>query len=917
MSNGLINKIKNIKGADIKRVLLLTLPFVMAFFIPFILAIILFTKNGYYPFKGDGHSLAMIDMSGQYMAFFRYYKTLLDGEVDIIYTLGKVTGGDFLSIFTYYLASPFNLLVKFYPVSELPKVLIWIVVLKISTAGLTAYIALQAINKNGCINLLFSVAYALMTYNIVYYSNIMWLDGVLALPLVALGIHYLVNEKSLLLYVFSLAYTIATSWYIGIMVAMFSVFFFLFKFFSLETKMYLRKKLLLTFVLSSLLAGLFSFGFWGTAFVNLLGTKGSTSFTNLPKTIKEFYNVVDIERGFLFGNYAGMSDIMHPTTVIYAGALPLFLMLMFFANPRFNIQKRVGAAVLVLIYLFAFFNEGIDHLFHGGPAPNWFPGRYGFIFSFIVIYLASLSMREYKHTKVYAFIPPVVIYIALVISLSVKKFEFNKLTFLYFGLALFLLVGLFLLNRLVFKESENEESIVKPYQKYVTAVVSLALIIVSAINVYGNSNRILLMFNNTLQYESMDAYRNNEKIGAAVDFVKERDKSLYRLEKSFIKSESYNNANNDAMYFGYNGISHYSSSEKRQVMEYMRKIGFHYNGFNFNYANGSTLAINSYLGIKYLLDKGDNRNFDFVRELPMLDDGLADGINTYENIYVLPFLMPIEKTNISYVGDGIRQSDDSVYWFDMFEYQNHLFKTITRSVVDEFGDPKDIFKKATYTTTLSNVTALAEPYHYKVGSAGNIYYDITLDQDTNYYYYIKGPVSQDLRLYERGSFVRYFSYHGYQLNGLRRTTPTAKLNVNIKAPQENIMLKEAIYYEDLTVLGEYIAAIKDIADVNIKQEKTSHYTADVITNKDDQYMLLTLPYNRNLRVFVDGKRVETTTRFNIFTGFTIPSEGPHKIKIKYVELTYQIGLPMGILSAVGTIVVTVLTKNKKKKEQED
>ena len=124
------------------------------------------------------------------------------------------------------------------------------------------------------------------------------------------------------------------------------------------------------------------------------------------------------------------------------------------------------------------------------------------------------------------------------------------------------------------------------------------------------------------------------------------------------------------------------------------KIGFHYNGFNLNYANSSTLAINSYLGVKYLLDNGVNRNFDFVRELPLVDDGLNDDINTYLNTYALPFLMPIEDTNISYVGDGVYvDGGSSVYWFDMFEYQNHLFKTITRTVKDELGKPKDIFKK--------------------------------------------------------------------------------------------------------------------------------------------------------------------------------------------------------------------------------
>ena len=88
------------------------------------------------------------------------------------------------------------------------------------------------------------------------------------------------------------------------------------------------------------------------------------SFTNLSKRIKEFYALVDIERGFLYGNHIGMKDIMEPTSVIYAGALPLFLMIMFFANRAFSRKQRIAALTLVLIYVVALFNKGVDHLFH-------------------------------------------------------------------------------------------------------------------------------------------------------------------------------------------------------------------------------------------------------------------------------------------------------------------------------------------------------------------------------------------------------------------------------------------------------------------------------------------------------------------------------------------------------------------------
>ena len=195
--------------------------YLLSFVIPLILVASLFKVNGYYPFAKDGQSLLMIDMQGQYIAFFRYYKGILDGKYDVLYTLGKVSGGDMLSIFIYYLASPFNLILKFFSFDTLPAGIMWIVCLKIASTGLTTYTALRLINKNGKINLIFAITYSLIAYNFVYYSNVMWLDGVLALPLIAAGIIKIIRKETYLIYIFALGYAIMTNWYIGIMLCIF------------------------------------------------------------------------------------------------------------------------------------------------------------------------------------------------------------------------------------------------------------------------------------------------------------------------------------------------------------------------------------------------------------------------------------------------------------------------------------------------------------------------------------------------------------------------------------------------------------------------------------------------------------------------------------------------------------------------
>ncbi len=80
--------------------------------------------------------------------------------------------------------------------------------------------------------LVFSICYALNGYNAIYMSNIIWLDGVLILPLMADGISQIVKEGGCLKYYFSLVYALLTNFYIGYMLCFFSALYFAYCFFK-------------------------------------------------------------------------------------------------------------------------------------------------------------------------------------------------------------------------------------------------------------------------------------------------------------------------------------------------------------------------------------------------------------------------------------------------------------------------------------------------------------------------------------------------------------------------------------------------------------------------------------------------------------------------------------------------------------
>ena len=240
------------------------------FFCPFFLLLLLLAVDGVAPF-GDA-SLLFADAKGQYVSYFLFYReTLLHGG-DLFYTFEKILGGSVSGLYAYYLASPFNLIFLLFPAEKLPLAFDWMVVLKLSCCGLTMGLFLRHRHPLTPFTLLFTTAYALCGYNNAFSWCTMWTDGVILLPLVALGIHHICEGERPWLYLFSLAAAILFCFYIGYMLCLFALLYFL----SLtavrtESLRTLNIRSVGRFALASLLAGALSAVLWVPGVLALRG----------------------------------------------------------------------------------------------------------------------------------------------------------------------------------------------------------------------------------------------------------------------------------------------------------------------------------------------------------------------------------------------------------------------------------------------------------------------------------------------------------------------------------------------------------------------------------------------------------------------------------------------------------------------
>ena len=230
---------------------------VLSFIVPFVLLIILFNANGFSLNSYKGNTIMMIDMQSEYIAYMRDLKHILTTGGSLIYTTEKVFGGDYLSIFTFYLSSPFNFFVIFFKDEAIPLFFLWSSILKMAFASLNFYLFTRFTSKFTYQKIIFALGYGFISYSFIYISNYMWLDGVMILPLATLGLHFIKEKKHYWLYPLALAYSLMTSWYIGFMICVFMVIYFLYlfaaKFEKNDGEWY---KFIIRFAVFSLIGGL-------------------------------------------------------------------------------------------------------------------------------------------------------------------------------------------------------------------------------------------------------------------------------------------------------------------------------------------------------------------------------------------------------------------------------------------------------------------------------------------------------------------------------------------------------------------------------------------------------------------------------------------------------------------------------------
>ncbi len=381
-----MNKVKKTLQIDIdnekmKKVVL----YLLAFLFPLFILIGIFIYLKIYPFGNNTY--LPVDAFGQYVNFLQYFRSVFLEDGSIIYSLSKSIGGEMYSLFAYYLLSPYNFITLLFEKGNITFAFDIIMVLKMATCGLTFTYYLNRRKKADFTNLIFATMYVFSAYVITYGFNIMWLDAVILLPIVVAGIDDIVSDKKCILYIIALTLTLITNYYIGFMVCIFALLYFIYKLLSerLEDKKEILRKIGI-FIISSICAALISAVILVPVFIGLQGGRADFSFSDIDlETNFDIKNLISKFSTNAFQIEEIENNAMPP---LFCGILANILVLIYFLNSKIKLKEKILSILMILIFLLSFYINGINLMWSMGNIPAWYIYRYAFCFSFMYIILA-------------------------------------------------------------------------------------------------------------------------------------------------------------------------------------------------------------------------------------------------------------------------------------------------------------------------------------------------------------------------------------------------------------------------------------------------------------------------------------------------------------------------------------------------
>ena len=896
--------------------------------IPAVLFYLLYLlSRGLYPF-GDG-TVLVLDLTGQYVSFYEGLHDILRGEADLLYSFSRNLGGEFLGIFDYYVASPFAMLLALFPERFMLEALLLLFMFK---SSLCAFFMGFYLHKHSdgepkkLVVSVFAVLYAMCSYCVVQQHNSMWIDAVLWLPMLVLGIESVIKYGKFRLYVFALAITIHSNFYIGYMVVIFTLAYCFYYYFAhdrnnennpLGEKSHFIKSVLRMLGWSVLAVGIAALAILSARYALSFG---KDEFSNPSWDITQKFDLFEFLYKFLPSSY----DTVRPQglPIVYSGVLTIMMAPAFFLCKKFSKREKIAAALLILFFVGSFATSTLDLIWHGFQKPNWLNYRYSFMLCFFLIVLAYRAFDHLAYMSKKALLGIVVVIGGY--ALILQKFtemlveENEKLVIRPFATIWLTLGCLFVYFAIACIMGK-----IKPRHKETVAAILLVLV---CVEVFLSGMSDFDAFNKDVSFSTYSRYNNMIDTMRPISYkVQEQDPGFYRMEMT------YHRKTNDNFALKMKGLSGSTSTLNRDTIDFLRSMGYpsrsHWSSYNCGVSgfDAGTPVNDSLLGIKYLLTNDDESYYYGEPILSPEDYGYDEDFNpngdyyVYENPYALSFAYGVADGWLDYHYDGGVEN----YKTESQSPYERLNTMITVMLGED--ETVEIFKPAEQIgePDLKNVEKKDKPADghdaYEAEDKGaeatlTYHYKVPANQET--YVFFPNRYLREVKLSvaesKSGNYVSRGKFGGGETNSIvslgESGTGDMYIKVTINNDNKNFYVLPAdsyVYYIDMEVFKDAMARLAKTQFIIDESSTDSHLTGTVKTDVDKQLMFTSIPYDEGWNIYVDGEKVETLEANDSLVAFYVEGIGEHTLEMKYMPKSILLGIIVSVTCLIIFILILI------------
>lgn len=821
---------------------------------------------GFYPFGEK--SILITDMGSQYVEYFAAFTRMIREGDSLLFTWDTGMGMNFLGIWAYYLSSPFTPVLLLFPQEMLTEGILCLLSLKIAASGAAMSLYLYGrFQIKGVWNLVFSAAYALSAYSVVYSFNIMWLDGVILLPLVVLAARRVFDTPAgfpeigrCLPLVLAFVVVFIANFYVAYMVGVFAFLLYLIWFLSdpgRKRRFFGRTAL---FLGCAVLAACLACVVLLPAFFSL--KNGYETVHGISLSFRGVFHPLTLPGKLAFGAFDSATQTGTPN--LYCGVLTIGLLPLWFCNRAIARREKAGMGLLLAVMALSMILYDLDVAWHVFQPPTWFPARYSFTVVFLLVGCAARTLSRPEGLR----LPAVGLSLAGMAAVFGLLSCIPSIPFAGNGtVTVFLLVGYALIGSVYiwFRKGRGHPAVRRaavPVAAGLTALLFCGELASSAVV-------MLKGLDSQFGFENREAYTDFRLRGCqlmeALASVAEED-GFYRVENATARNS------NDGLSIGYHAVSHYSSLSNQRTFRLLGELGMT-NYVNHRYLRyyGATSALDAILGVRYVFDTEERRP-------GMTYTGANSGdTKVYRNENALPLVYFADAAVLSSLPD-----------FDTpFSRQNSLFNRLAGTTDVPYFE--DLAIDTEFSGEMSE-------------SSGRLYLNGTGDL----IFTIENPKEQDVLLYFQNNLHENTSVYlgGKRLNVYDDRLVTGVMELG-RLPAGRIEVRLPVSGKDKWVAYPVAAGFDEEAFGALAEglkrggagdlEVTDTVVSGRLTAERDGVLFTTIPMDSGWSVEIDGERVETQTAFDAFLAVPV-TQGEHTFRLVFCPRGLKAG---AVLSVAG------------------